>query len=106
MGQFDLTNSRTVFGVPVDTSGLSYTLFENGVSGLLVTGKDTGADFAIRAIGSKGIIEVPGCDNSDVRVFSNGAQADESGWETIKIDNSARYLGSMYSDSTSIRLSK
>jgi predicted dehydrogenase len=100
MGQFDLTDTRTVFGVPVDTSGLSYMLFENGVSGLLVTGKNTGADFAIRAIGSKGMIEVPGCDNSDVRLFSNSAQADESGRETIKIDNSARYLGSMYSDST------
>jgi predicted dehydrogenase len=100
MGQMDLTNAKTVFGVPVDTAGLSYTLFENGVSGLLVTGKETGINYSVRAIGSKGILELPQSDGGDIRLFTNSGRGDENGWETIAFDNQPRYAGSIYSDST------
>lgn len=100
MGQIDLTDTRTVFGVPVDAAGLSYTLFENGVAGLMVTGKETGINFSVRIIGSKGVIDLPHCDHGDILLLSNNAQADENGWQTIKIENTPRYAGSIYSDST------
>ncbi len=38
MGQIDVSVSRQVFGVPVETSGFSHIAWTNGVRGLLVTG--------------------------------------------------------------------
>jgi predicted dehydrogenase len=39
MGQIDVSERRTVFGVPVETSGVSHVAFENDVWGLLITGR-------------------------------------------------------------------
>jgi predicted dehydrogenase len=39
MGQIDVSERRTVFGVPVETSGISHVAFENDVRGLLITGR-------------------------------------------------------------------
>lgn len=39
MGQIDVSERRTVFGVPVETSGISHVAFENDVWGLLITGR-------------------------------------------------------------------
>jgi predicted dehydrogenase len=39
MGQIDVSAPRQVFGVPVETSGVSYVAWENDVWGLLVTGR-------------------------------------------------------------------
>jgi predicted dehydrogenase len=38
MGQIDVTEPRQVFGVPVETGGLSHIAWENDVWGLLITG--------------------------------------------------------------------
>jgi predicted dehydrogenase len=38
MGQIDVTTRRQVFGVPVETSGISHIAFQNNVWGLLITG--------------------------------------------------------------------
>jgi predicted dehydrogenase len=38
MGQIDVSAARQVFGVPVETSGISHIAWENDVWGLLVTG--------------------------------------------------------------------
>ncbi|MBS7615143.1 Gfo/Idh/MocA family oxidoreductase [Candidatus Bathyarchaeota archaeon] len=48
----------TFFGVPVETNGLSYIKWKNGVCGLMVTGRNTGGRCANRLIGSKGMIEL------------------------------------------------
>jgi UDP-N-acetylglucosamine 3-dehydrogenase len=39
MGQIDVSSPRTVFGVPVETSGLSHIAWGNDVWGLLITGR-------------------------------------------------------------------
>jgi UDP-N-acetylglucosamine 3-dehydrogenase len=38
MGQIDVTTRHQVFGVPVETSGVSHIAWQNDVSGLLITG--------------------------------------------------------------------
>ncbi|MEM2128983.1 MAG: Gfo/Idh/MocA family oxidoreductase [Candidatus Bathyarchaeia archaeon] len=60
MGQisYEWEKPYTVFGVPVETNGLSYIKWKNGVYGLMVTGRDSGGRCANRLIGSKGVIEL------------------------------------------------
>ena len=58
IGQIAVEERREVFGVPVDTSGMSWIRFANDVEGLLVTGA-TGYDGPdIRLVGAEGVIEV------------------------------------------------
>lgn len=60
MGQvsYEWEKPYTIFGVPIETNGLSYVRWKNGVCGLMVTGRNTGGRCANRLIGSKGIIEM------------------------------------------------
>jgi UDP-N-acetylglucosamine 3-dehydrogenase len=60
MGQlsYEWEKPYTIFGVPIETNGLSYVKWKNGVFGLMVTGRDTGGWCANRLIGSKGMIEL------------------------------------------------
>ncbi len=58
MGQVDCAEERLVFGVPVDTAGLSYFKWRNGVTGLLVTGANPGGGCQNRIKGEAGVIEV------------------------------------------------
>ena len=82
MGQIDLAQVHTVFGVPVESSGLSYIQFANNVHGLLVTGKNAGGGCANRIIGSKGMIELAQSDGKSLRLLrTNG-----SGWETPSLE--------------------
>ena len=76
MGQIDVAEDSTIFGATLETNGLSYFRYQNGVSGMLVTGKDHGGRCQNRLIGTEGIIEVGG--GAPVR-FTN---AKTSGWET------------------------
>lgn len=39
IGQIDVTTARKVFGVPVETSGISHVAWDNDVWGLLITGR-------------------------------------------------------------------
>ncbi|MBV9470952.1 MAG: Gfo/Idh/MocA family oxidoreductase [Abitibacteriaceae bacterium] len=78
MGQIELRDSRTVFAVPVESQGLSYIEFENGVHGLMITGREVWGGCATRIIGTEGIIEVPTSDGEQVRLLRNGGK----GWET------------------------
>ena len=77
MGQIHCTEERSVFGVPIESHGLSYIKWQNGVYGLLVTGGDTGGRCANRLIGSDGIIELGAPDVPSPRVMRKGA----SDWE-------------------------
>ena len=60
MGQinWESKESSSVFGVPIETHGLSYIKWKNGVYGLMATGNDNGGRCANRLIGTKGIIEL------------------------------------------------
>lgn len=81
MGQIDLRDSRTVFAVPVESSGLSYFQFQNGVNGLLVTHREAWAHCANRIVGTEGVIEVPKPDGESVRLLRAGHTDSKGGWE-------------------------
>ncbi|HET6385216.1 MAG TPA: Gfo/Idh/MocA family oxidoreductase [Armatimonadota bacterium] len=55
MGQIDCSQPRSVFGVPVESAGLSYVKFKNGVTGMLVTGRDPVDGRANRIVGGEGM---------------------------------------------------
>ncbi len=78
MGQVDVAEERSVFGAFFETNGLSYIKWKNGVTGLLVTGEDTGGGlpYGNRLIGTQGIIEV----RDDVRLLRAGHD-----WENVRI---------------------
>ncbi|MFC1715828.1 Gfo/Idh/MocA family protein [Candidatus Poribacteria bacterium] len=77
MGQIDCEKEHAVFGVPVETHGLSYVKWQNGVSGLLVTGRGSEGRCSNRLIGTKGMIELNVPDGPSLRVLHEGA----SDWE-------------------------
>jgi predicted dehydrogenase len=77
MGQVNWEREHSVFGVPVETHGLSYIKWKNGLHGLLVTGRDGGGRCSNRLIGTKGIIELNVPDGPSIRVMHE----DASGWE-------------------------
>jgi predicted dehydrogenase len=78
MGQINWEEERSVFGIPVETHGLSYVKWKNGVHGLLVTGRDAGGRCSNRLIGTKGTIEVRVPDGPPLRVI----REDVSGWKS------------------------
>jgi len=78
MGQVDVVEERSVFGAFLESNGLSYIRWKNGVTGLLVTGEDTGGGlpYGTRLIGTEGIIEA----RDKVRVLRAGQD-----WRTVRI---------------------
>ena len=73
IGQIDVEEESQVFGVALETSGLSWIRWENGVEGLLATGGVELQHASNRLIGSEGIIEVGGGkDKPPVRVLRGG----------------------------------
>jgi predicted dehydrogenase len=77
LGQIDVSGDSKAFGVPLDTSGVSWVRWKNGVEGLLTTGGASLGGFANRLIGTDGVIEVGGSNKPPVRVLRQGA----SDWE-------------------------
>jgi predicted dehydrogenase len=73
IGQFDIRNGPAIFGVKLDSQGLSFVEWQNGVHGLLITGR---GDFAQqddmvmgnRLIGTEGVIEVGVKDGPAIRL--------------------------------------
>jgi UDP-N-acetylglucosamine 3-dehydrogenase len=77
MGQINWEEEHSAFGVPVETHGLSYVKWKNGVYGHLVTGRDAGGRCSNRLIGTKGVIELNVPEGPPLRVMHEGS----SGWE-------------------------
>ena len=75
IGQIGVTEERIVFGTQVETSGLSWIRWKNGVEGLLTTGGVSLSGFSNRIIGTKGIVDVGG--GAPVRMLREGS----SEWE-------------------------
>lgn len=82
MGQIDTEGAVPVFGVPVESRGLSYIQFANGVHGLLITGNKHGETCSNRIIGSKGVIEVEVSGGPRVRMLREGSD----GWEAPSLE--------------------
>jgi UDP-N-acetylglucosamine 3-dehydrogenase len=78
MGQIDTAQVKEVYGVPVESSGLSYVQYANGVHGLLVTGHDVRGRCDNRIIGTEGLIEVNVPGGPRLRML----RSDGAGWET------------------------
>lgn len=76
LGQIDASDPRPVFGVPVETHGITYIHYTNDVVGLIVTGKGMSGHCQNRILGSDGVIELQG--ESRVRL----RRGDSAGWET------------------------
>ncbi len=73
MGQIDVFEEHFVFGVPVETSGISWIRYKNGVEGLLTTGGASMQGGHNRLIGTNGIIELDGKDKLPLRVLRSGS---------------------------------
>ncbi len=58
IGQIDARETRSVFGVPVESQGLSYFKFKNGRRAMLVTGHDSFIGAAHRILGTHGAVEI------------------------------------------------
>jgi len=82
MGQVDPNNPYTVFGVYVESAGISYVRYENGVNGMLVTGRDAGGSCSNRLIGTDGIIEVEVRNGPRLRMLRKSS----TGWEVPDLD--------------------
>lgn len=83
MGQIDVRENRTVFDAFVETHGLSYMEWENGVQGLLVTGKDQhGARCGNFITGTHGMMEISG---GKLRVLRAGHDWEEPELEQLEL---------------------
>ena len=72
IGQIDVAEDSQVFGVALETSGLSWIRWKNGVEGLLATGGVELQHASNRLIGTEGMIEVGGKDKPPVRLLKGG----------------------------------
>jgi UDP-N-acetylglucosamine 3-dehydrogenase len=71
LGQIDARAPRSIFGVALESQGLSQFKFENGVRALIFTGHDHDIGCANRLIGTEGTIEVHN-EQPHVRVRGRG----------------------------------
>lgn len=82
IGQVDVRNHSSVFGVTLEGHGVSHFKFENDVSGLLTTGVGSGGVLSNRIYGSAGTIEVNGGVETPLRIWAKG----QSDWESIELE--------------------
>jgi predicted dehydrogenase len=80
MGQIDCRQTSTVFGVELESQGLSQAMWTNGVRGLLFTGYESEIGCANRLIGTHGIIEVGVTRRPLLRMRGRG----DSDWRTVE----------------------
>jgi predicted dehydrogenase len=77
LGQIGCVDDERVFGARMETAGLAYVKWPNHVTGLLTTGHGTGAPVTIRALGSKGMMDV---DHGKVMLLREG-----QAWERVAV---------------------
>lgn len=82
IGQVDMRDARTIFGMTVEGQGISQFRFANGVTGMVLTGASAPDPLVIRLYGDNGMIEIGASDDAPLRLW-NG---DASGWQTIEVD--------------------
>lgn len=72
MGQVESRGGRRIFGVFVESQGLSLVRYQNEVYGLLVTGDLAGWGPAIRLVGASGSIEIGAERDVPLRIWGRG----------------------------------
>ncbi|MBI1293654.1 gfo/Idh/MocA family oxidoreductase [bacterium] len=72
IGQIDMRNGSSVFGVPHEGQGLSYFHYQNGVLGLMITGHGAEGMYGNKLIGSDGTIEVKTSREDPLRMWAKG----------------------------------
>ena len=82
IGQIDASEDRQAFGASVETCGISWVRWKNGVEGLLTTGGTSGENVVNRLIGTDGIIELGAPDAPSIRVLSTKSRA----WKVPNLD--------------------
>lgn len=80
IGQTDMRDGATIFGVTLEGQGLSHFRFANGVTGLLTTGYGAASGLTTRLIGSDGVIEA-GLGGTPLRAWGR----DQSAWQEIAV---------------------
>ncbi len=85
MGQIAAEEESQVFGVALETSGLSWVRWQNGVEGLLATGHAMMQGPRNRLCGSDGILEVGGPQRAPLRLLRKG----KGSWEDFSDDDLA-----------------
>jgi UDP-N-acetylglucosamine 3-dehydrogenase len=82
IGQIDIRDGKSVFGLMHEGQGLSYVHFQNGVFGLMITGHGAEAAFGNRLMGTEGTIEVSTSRDAPLRVWGK----DQRGWEPVPVE--------------------
>ncbi len=77
LGQIDASEDRKAFGIPIDSAGISWIRWKNGVEGMLATGAAGMNGPANRLIGTDGIIDVGVDEDTPLRFMRHGGTA----WE-------------------------
>jgi predicted dehydrogenase len=82
LGQVDLRDGPTVFGIPLEGQGISSFRFRNGVYGQLSTGWGFPEEASNRLIGTDGVIDVRLGADAPLRVWGKG----QSEWQDIPLE--------------------
>lgn len=89
IGQIDYRNTHSVFGVELESQGLSQIMWENGVRGLLFTGYESGIGCENRLIGTQGTIEVGVTNGPILRVQGKG----DGDWRAVETQEKSLHGG-------------
>lgn len=92
IGQVDVRNHRTVFGVTLEGHGLSHFRYKNGVMGMLASGVGSGdRHLSIHVTGTDGTIEIGHSEEVPLRMWGKG----QSGWATVDVAEGMHGMGSV-----------
>jgi UDP-N-acetylglucosamine 3-dehydrogenase len=80
IGQIDARGSKRIFGVLIESQGISQFKYKNGVMGLLTTGDGADRRLSNRLIGSDGLIDLVHEQGWQLRMWGRG----DAGWRTIE----------------------
>jgi UDP-N-acetylglucosamine 3-dehydrogenase len=82
IGQIDVREGKSFFGLMHEGQGLSYFRFQNDVFGLMITGHGAEGTYGNKLIGSEGTIEVRTSREMPLRIWSTG----ENNWQPVAVD--------------------
>ncbi|MBX2997052.1 MAG: Gfo/Idh/MocA family oxidoreductase [Caldilineaceae bacterium] len=82
IGQIDVRDGKSFFGLIHEGQGLSYFHFQNDVFGLMITGHGVEGTVGNKLMGSEGTIEVRTNREMPLRIWSKGS----SDWQPVEVD--------------------
>lgn len=88
IGQIDVRDGQTIFGLRHEGQGLSYFRFQNDVMGLMLTGHGMERAFGNRLMGSEGTIEISTRRETPLRIWREG----QSEWQPVDLDTGSSDL--------------